>query len=104
WHLEQAADRVSDGNAVTSMRAVAALGWQSFFERTSAVEAVLRKDPTGGYASTDPESRDRYRHALEKLARRVAVGEVGVARAALALAETAFESDPKDLRRAHVGY
>jgi cellobiose phosphorylase len=103
-HLKQAADQVSVGNAVTSMRAVAALDWNTFFERTSAVEAVLRKDPFGTYAATDPETRDRYRHTVERLARRGEGGEVGVARLALALAEQAREQSSGERRQAHVGY
>jgi len=103
-HLKQAADQVSVGNAVTSMRAVAALAWNLFFERTSGVEAVLRNDPHGTYAATDPATRDRYRHAVERLARRGEGGEIGVARLALSLAEQARDQDPNDPRRAHVGY
>ncbi|HTQ05780.1 MAG TPA: glucoamylase family protein [Polyangiaceae bacterium] len=103
-HLRQAADQVSVGNAVTSMRAVAALAWNVFFERTSGVEAVLRNDPHGTYVATDPETRDRYRHAVERLARRGEGGEIGVARLALALAEQARDQNPDDRRRAHVGY
>jgi cyclic beta-1,2-glucan synthetase len=103
-HLKQAADQVSVGNAVTSMRAVAALSWNAFFERTSGVEAVLCNDPHGTYAATDPETRDRYRHAVERLARRGEGGEIGVARLALALAEQAHAQAPNDRRRAHVGY
>ncbi len=103
-HLKQAADQVSVGNAVTSMRAVAALAWNVFFERTSGVEAVLRNDPHGTYAATDPETRDRYRHAVERLARRGEGGEIGVARLALSLAEQARDQDAHELRRAHVGY
>ena len=37
-HLRQAADQVSVGNAITSMRAVSAHNWDDFFERTSKVE------------------------------------------------------------------
>ena len=44
-HLRQAADRMSVGNAITSMRAIAALDWTHFFELTSGVEEVLRRDP-----------------------------------------------------------
>jgi cyclic beta-1,2-glucan synthetase len=103
-HLQQAADQVSVGNAVTSMRAVAALDWNAFFERTSAVESVLRRDPSGTYAATEPETRDRYRHAVERLARRGEGGELDVARLALGLAERAREQAPADAKRAHVGY
>ncbi len=44
-HLRQAADHVSVGNSITSMRAIAALDWTKFFELTSGVEEVLRRDP-----------------------------------------------------------
>jgi cyclic beta-1,2-glucan synthetase len=103
-HLRQAADQVSVGNAITSMRAVAALDWNGFFERTSGVEALLRHDPFGTYAATAPVTRDRFRHAVEAIARRVELGELGVARAALALARESHERTPTDARRSHVGY
>jgi cyclic beta-1,2-glucan synthetase len=103
-HLRQAADQVSVGNAITSMRAVAALDWNGFFERTSGVEALLRQDPFGTYATTAPTTRDRYRHAVEAIARRVEVGELGVADVALTLAREAHARAPDDVRRAHVGY
>nr|MDQ2645111.1 hypothetical protein [Myxococcota bacterium] len=102
--LRQAADQVSVGNAVTSMRAIAAFDWHEFFERTSAVEGLLRKDPSSDYAATDPKSRDRYRHTVEGLARRSKSNEQGVAQAALELAQQhASEHSESDVE-AHVGY
>ncbi len=102
--LRQAADQVSIGNAVTSMRAIAAFDWHEFFERTSAVEGLLRKDPSSDYAATDPKSRDRYRHTVEGLARRSKSNEQGVAQAALELAQRhASEHSVGDVE-AHVGY
>ncbi len=103
-HLRQAADQVSVGNAITSMRAVAALDWNSFFERTSGVEALLRQDPFGTYAATDAATRDRYRHVVETIARRSKLGELEVARLALGFAEEAHARAPSDVRRSHVGY
>ncbi len=85
-HLRQAADHVSVGNSITSMRAIAALDWTKFFELTSGVEAVLRQDPCGAYRQMDEPSRDRCRHAVEQLARRSRFDERSVAERALALA------------------
>jgi len=102
-HLRQAADQVSVGNAVTSMRAVSALDWDEFFERTSDVEALLRDDPSGAYPHCDAATRDRYRHAVEELARRSARDEVQVARAALDLCR-ASALEPGRRARTHVGY
>jgi cellobiose phosphorylase len=100
-HLRLAADQVSVGNAITSMRAIGALDWNEFFERTSTVEAVLRRDPADAYAAMDIATRDRYRHAIEKVARRSTSDEQGVAEAALSLAKGSANGD--DAPR-HVGY
>jgi cyclic beta-1,2-glucan synthetase len=103
-HLRQAADQVSVGNAVTSMRAVAAFDWNEFFDRTSAVETRLRKDPCNAYAKTDKASRNRYRHAVEAIARRSPASEEDVAEAAVQLAREAHARDAADVTRSHVGY
>ena len=102
-HLRLAADQVSVGNAITSMRAIGALDWNAFFELTSAVEAVLRRDPVGVYAAMEVATRDRYRHAVEKLARRSTAREDAVARAAVRLAEEARANGRDDVL-AHVGH
>jgi cyclic beta-1,2-glucan synthetase len=103
-HLRQAADQVSVGNAITSMRAIAALDWTEFFELTSEVESVLREDPSGAYAMMDQPSRDRCRHAVEQLARRGRVDERGVAEQARALAEARQRAAGSTLAETHVGY
>jgi cyclic beta-1,2-glucan synthetase len=103
-HLKQAADQVSVGNAITSMSGVSALDWNKFFEQTSTVEAVLREDPMLVYDSMDDASRDRCRHAVERLARRGRVDETAVARAALELAQAARIRDPELVAYSHVGY
>ena len=48
----QAANQISIGNCVTSLRLLSALDWPAFFERTSLVEAKLRDDPAGVYYSS----------------------------------------------------
>jgi cyclic beta-1,2-glucan synthetase len=103
-HLRQAADQVSVGNAITSMRAIAALDWTRFFELTSGVESVLRNDPSGAYPAMDQPSRDRCRHAVEQLARRSKLSERGVAERALAFALAAGEESASVVAERHVGY
>ena len=103
-HLRQAADQLSVGNAITSMRAIGALDWNRFFERTSVVEAVLQRDPAGAYEATDDASRDRYRHAVEDIARRSTSDERKVAETAITLAAQAHAATPEDVGKAHVGY
>src|SRR5208282_3285633 len=48
-------------------RLLAAVDWADFFESVSAVDAVLRA--ASDFATMDFATRDRYRHAIEELAR-----------------------------------
>ncbi len=96
----QAADQVSIGNAVTSLRLLAALDWSEFFEHCSIVEARLRTDPTGVYQRQDFATRDNYRRAIEKLARGAERTEINVAEEALSRAN----ETRNDSKRAHLGY
>ncbi len=65
----QAADHVSIGNCINSLRFIDALDWRQFVESQSVVEKTLAADPAGAYTRMDFASRDRYRHAVELLAR-----------------------------------
>lgn len=105
-HQRQAARQVTIGNAITSLRTVAALDWHELFESLSLVEAILRQDPSGHYPCLDFASRDYYRHRLEKLARSYQLPERVVAEQVLALAREAAEQDERKLDEAvcHVGY
>jgi cyclic beta-1,2-glucan synthetase len=100
-HLRQAADQLSVGNTITSMRAIGALDWNQFFERASRVEEILRGDPGDAYARTDSPTRDRCRHAVEDVARRSTRDELGVAECAVELASRPAPDGAT--HRAHVG-
>jgi cyclic beta-1,2-glucan synthetase len=100
-HCRQAADQVTVGNCVLSLRLLSAIDWHSFFEHCSEVESILRQDPSGTYAQQDFATSDRYRRAVEAIARGSSADEVEVARRAIALAQAARNSEkPRD----HVGY
>ena len=103
----QAANQVSVGNCVTTLRLLAALDWRVFFEHTSLVEAALRDDPAGVYSRQEFATRDRYRRAVEVLARGSGKPELEVAREAVRTATRAHEAPAKsapDAIRGHVGY
>ena len=102
-HLRRAEDQVTVGNCVTSMRTLSAHDWSSFFERVSRVEAILRGDPDAVYARSDRATRDRCRHALERVARHGARAEEDVARGALSLATAAATRADADAAARHVG-
>ncbi|MBK8324152.1 MAG: cyclic beta 1-2 glucan synthetase [Betaproteobacteria bacterium] len=102
---QQAADQVSLSNSIGSLRFVSAHDWRDFVESTSAVEAVLREDPAGVYGAMTFASRDRYRHAVERIAKQADRSEAQVAASALdRAARAADDPDGTDDRGAHVGY
>ncbi|MEN6430881.1 MAG: glucoamylase family protein, partial [Coriobacteriales bacterium] len=103
-HQEQAADQVSIANTITSIRFLGALEWREFFETCSLVEQILREDPAGVYSRMDFVSRDRYRHAVEMLARRSPRTEIEIAEAAVSLALESLSADASDPSAAHVGF
>ena len=91
-------------NAITSLRTLSRLDWRDVFERQSAVEQILRRDPDGVYGRMDFQTRDRYRSAIEEIAKRAGLAETRVADEALALAMgAAADSTPLSPVR-HVGY
>ena len=81
-HASQAAANLTVRNLIISMRAIAAFDWRSFFEETSLVDATLRQH--AGYVAMDFKTRDRYRHAIEDLARGSMSTELEVAAAVIA--------------------
>ncbi len=91
-------------NSITSLRAIARMDWKAFVERQSVVEAVLRDDPGGAYARMTFATRDRYRHVVERIAKRTGRDEAAVAGLARELARAASTGDATDPRRVHVGY
>ncbi|MBB4637081.1 GH36-type glycosyl hydrolase domain-containing protein [Longimicrobium terrae] len=95
--------QVMMAHSITSLRAIAHLDWRVFVEGQSAMDAVLRQDPAGFYGRMTFATRDSYRHAVERIARRTGLGEEAVARAAVDRARAGAEDTASDLR-AHVGY
>eukprot|EP01030_Chromulinospumella_sphaerica_P018842 gene18842-18715_t len=97
---QQAAEQVSIANSIGSLRFLGTMDWQEFVETMSVVEQTLRQDPAGVYAQMAFATRDLYRHAIEKIARRSAYTEGEVAQHALQLAQ----AHGGEARYGHVGY
>jgi len=90
-------------NCIISLRALATVDWQLFFEGISRVERTLREDPAGVYARMDKETRDHYRKVIERLAEAIKKPEAHVAREAIELARSA-QAEGNVGRTSHVGY
>ncbi len=85
-HHCQAANQVTVGNCVLSLRLLSAIDWNAFFEQSSHVEAILRQDPAAIYPHQDFATSDRYRRMVETIARGSGADEIAVARRAIELA------------------
>jgi cyclic beta-1,2-glucan synthetase len=105
---QQAADQVSMSNSIGSLRFLGTMDWREFVETMSVVEQTLREDIGGTYGKMDFSTRDRYRHAVEKIAKsgRLSEGEVAAEAVRLAREGTANKNGThgRDDRAAHVGF
>ncbi|WP_446811330.1 GH36-type glycosyl hydrolase domain-containing protein [Methylomonas sp. 2BW1-5-20] len=101
-HAAQIADNMTVRNIITSMRAISAFEWPQFVEDVSLVDACLRTHE--GYLAMDFLTRDRYRHAIEELAKRSPASEVEIARRAIAEVQIAVDQDSGDERQMEPGY
>jgi cyclic beta-1,2-glucan synthetase len=101
---QQAVDQVSMSNSIGSLRFLAAMDWRTFVETHSVVERTLQEDPGGVYGKMDFATRDRYRHAVEKIAKSSRLSEGEVARHAIRFAHARAVEYGQDDRAAHVGF
>ena len=101
-HADQIADNSTVRNIITSMRAISAFEWPQFVEDASLVDACLRAHD--GYGAMDFLTRDRYRHAIEDLAKRSPHSEVEIARRVIDKVQRAREQFTADGRQQEPGY
>ena len=106
----QASGQVSISNSIGSLRSLGAMDWRNFVESMSRVEQTLREDPAGIYDKMDFATRDRYRHAVEKIAKASLHSEIEVASKTIELARShtahadSAHADATAVRAAHVGF
>lgn len=91
-------------HSITSLRSIAHLDWASFVDGQSAMERELREDPAGFYARMTFGTRDRYRHVVERIARRTGLEEEAVARTTVEIARSAAVAGGEPTLHGHVGY
>ncbi|WP_150047963.1 GH36-type glycosyl hydrolase domain-containing protein [Methylomonas rhizoryzae] len=101
-HAAQIADNLTVRNIITSMRGISAFDWPRFVEEVSLVDVCLRGHE--GYATMDFLTRDRYRHAVEELAKHSPRSEVEIARRVMDKIQVAAAQGADDERRLEPGY
>ena len=90
----QGADDISVRNVINAMRLVSNIDWADFVENVSLVDVALNEHP--GFAAMDFPTRDRYRRAIESLARRAPLDEIAVASAVVREAAVSANSSPSE--------
>ncbi|MCO4317017.1 protein ndvB [Phyllobacterium sp. 21LDTY02-6] len=106
-HTRQSTGGVTMGNLIRSLKAIDDVDWITWFETVSGVDAVLREN--SNFDALDFHSRNAYRVAIEKIARRAGKNENDVTQVALELArksaeETGTEGGVTEQRKRDVGY
>ncbi|MCH8527329.1 MAG: cyclic beta 1-2 glucan synthetase [Kiritimatiellae bacterium] len=101
---QQSANQMTVSHCIASLRFLSTMDWEEFVETLSGVEEILRGDPSGIYRRMDFSTRDRYRHAVEILARQSGKPEKEVAKTVLRISADHARTHGADDRRAHVGY
>ncbi len=79
--IDQTADNLSVGNAVTSLRAIGDADWPDIVARTSALMRLMLTSPV--FEAEHAATRDQTLHAIERLARRCGRSELAVAQTLL---------------------
>ncbi len=93
FNQQLAVSQLSVSNSIAGLRQLSEMDWAEFVETMSKVDQTLREDPTGVYPLMHFDTRDNYRHVIERLARHCSHNEVEVAQHALNMARIAAE-DP----------
>src|SRR5213596_3104546 len=98
-HRRQAVQQTALADVINSCRLLAQIAWPEFFESVSWAESELAADPAGVYARLDFETGDRYRTAVEEIARWSKRSEQEIIDQTLSLAKAAEDEVAR-----HVGY
>ncbi len=98
----QAANQVSVSNSIGSLRLLGSIDWREFVESNSEIEEILTEDIF--YSLMDFSTRDTYRQAVERIAKKSKLLESDVARIAIQLSHESAENENSEDRTTHVGY
>ncbi|HEX3754447.1 MAG TPA: protein ndvB, partial [Rhizomicrobium sp.] len=90
----QGADDISVRNVINAMRLVSNMDWADLVENVSLVDQVLRASTAFG--AMDFATRDAYRRAIEKFARRSPLDEIAIASIAVEEAGRASGALPRE--------
>ncbi|MEP6926364.1 MAG: glucoamylase family protein [Ginsengibacter sp.] len=99
---KQAADQLSISNSINGLRFLNSTDWRDFVEGLSVVEKILQEDINGVYGKMDFNTRDNYRHVIERIAKNSNFEEEIIAGMAISFAKE--NTVNSNIRTSHVGY
>ncbi|WP_338527032.1 hypothetical protein VRC35_10655 [Erwinia aphidicola] len=100
FNQQLATSQLSVSNSIAGLRLLSETDWADFCESASLVEQLLRQDPAAIYPQMHFDTRDHYRHVIERLARNSRFSELDVTRQVLALSQAASGASPPQ----HIGH
>lgn len=102
-HFDIATNKISMGNAITSIKTLNRISMAEIFEEINGVEDILRQDPAGVYEKMDHQTKVMYRNSIKELSKKTRISEIYIARRVWHLANDAKTQLGGD-KKSHVGY
>ena len=102
-HFEIAINKISIGNAITTIKKLQRINFLEIFEKINKVEEVLKSDPAGVYDKMDFTTKENYRNTIKEISKKTKISEMYIAKKVLDLANDEYEKNGKT-KKAHIGY
>ncbi len=97
-HFDIAIQKISIGNAISSIKAIQRINFLEIFEKINEVEEILNTDPAGVYNRMDYKTKDHYRQIIKEISYKSKISELYIAKKLIELS-----SNGKGKKK-HVGY
>jgi len=102
-HFEIAINKISIGNAITSIKKLQRINFLEIFEKINKVEEILKLDPAKVYDKMDFKTKENYRNAIKEISKKTKISEMYISKKILELATNAYEKNDKS-KKSHIGY
>ena len=99
-HFDIAVNKISIGNAITTIKRIQRINFLDIFEKINSVEEVLKEDPAKVYDKMDYKTKEDYRNKIKQISKKTKISEIYIARKLLELAKEADFGGKKS----HIGY
>ncbi len=97
-HFDIAIQKVSIGNAITSIKAIQRINFLEIFEKINEVEEILKLDPAGVYDKMDYKTKDYYRQIIKEISYKTKISELYIAKKLIEICEKGRG------KKSHIGY